>query len=107
MEKSPGKGPKNQDKQQRRQELDELRAEIEEIDREIVDNIARRTYLAESIARAKADLGLEVDDPDREREVIEHAVERAENLGIDDRKIADVFRVLIEMSKKEQREWHD
>ncbi len=42
--------------------LDELRAEIESIDREIVELIARRTYVAETIADVKAERGLPTTD---------------------------------------------
>ena len=34
--------------------LDELREEIEEIDRDIVELIARRTYVADAVAEVKA-----------------------------------------------------
>jgi len=38
--------------------LDELRHEIEDIDREIVELIARRTYVADTVAAVKAERDL-------------------------------------------------
>ncbi|MCF2241923.1 chorismate mutase [Halobacterium salinarum] len=79
--------------------LDELRAEIESIDREIVDLIARRTYVAETIADVKAEQGLSTTDESQEDAVMERAA-----FGVDDNLVKAVFRLLIELNKIEQRE---
>ncbi|MCF2165113.1 chorismate mutase [Halobacterium salinarum] len=84
--------------------LDELRAEIESIDREIVDLIARRTYVAETIADVKAEQGLLTTDESQEDAVMERAGENAAAFGVDDNLVKAVFRLLIELNKIEQRE---
>jgi chorismate mutase len=84
--------------------LDELRDEIESIDREIVDLIARRTYVAETIAEVKADRGMATTDESQEEAVMERAGENAEAFGVDDNLVKAIFRLLIELNKIEQRE---
>jgi chorismate mutase len=84
--------------------LEELRSEIGDIDREIVDLIARRTYVADTIARVKAERGLPTTDEDQERQVMERAGENAEQFGLDANLVKAIFRLLIELNKVEQRE---
>ena len=84
--------------------LDELREEIEAIDREIVEQIARRTYVASSIAQVKADQGLPTVDEDQETAVMDRAGRNAERFDVDSNLVKAVFRLLIELNKVEQRE---
>ena len=87
--------------------LDELRDEIEEIDREIVESIARRTYVVESIAEVKKERGMEIHDPKREEVVLDRVAERAESLDVDPEDVREVFELLMNISKKEQRRHTD
>mgnify|MGYP000394375145 FL=1 len=84
--------------------LDELRAEIEDIDRELVELIARRTYVADSIAQVKADRDLPTTDEGQEERVMERAGRNAEHFDVDSNLVKAVFRLLIELNKVEQRE---
>ena len=84
--------------------LDGLREEIESIDREIVELIARRTYVADSIAQVKADHGLPTTDEGQEEQVMERAGRNAEHFDVDSNLVKAVFRLLIELNKVEQRE---
>lgn len=84
--------------------LDELREEIEAIDREIVDLIARRTYVAETIAEVKDERGMATTDESQEEAVMERAGKNAEAFGVDDNLVKAIFRLLIELNKIEQRE---
>jgi chorismate mutase len=84
--------------------LDELREEIESIDRELVELIARRTYVAESIADVKDQRGLPTTDESQEARVMERAGENAEHFGVDANLVKALFRLLIELNKVEQRE---
>lgn len=72
-----------------------------------MESIARRTYVAESIAEVKKERGMSVHDPGREEEVLERVGERAEALDIDPAEVRGVFELLMEMSKKEQRRHTD
>ncbi len=84
-------------------DLDELREEIENIDREIVEKIAQRTYVAESIAAVKREQGLPTTDESQEQAVMERAGTNAERFDVDANLVKAVFRLLIELNKVHQR----
>jgi chorismate mutase len=84
--------------------LDELRDEIESIDRGLVELIAQRTYVADSIARVKREEGLPTTDEDQEQRVMERAAENAERFEVDADRVKAVFEELIELNKVEQRD---
>jgi chorismate mutase len=85
-------------------DLEELRAEIREIDSDLVELIARRTYVADSIAQVKAERDLPTTDEGQERAVMERAGENAERFDVDANLVKAIFRLLIELNKVEQRE---
>jgi len=84
--------------------LEELREEIRGIDREIVELIARRTYVADTIAEVKAEQELPTTDEKQEQQVMDRAGENAEQFDVDANLVKAVFRLLIELNKVEQRE---
>ncbi len=84
--------------------LDELRTEIRDIDRDIVELIARRTYVADTIAQVKASEDLPTTDEKQEELVMERAGENAERFDVDANLVKAIFRLLIELNKVEQRE---
>ena len=84
--------------------LDELRTEIRGIDREIVELIARRTYVADTIAGVKAERGLPTTDEQQEQQVMDRAGDNAEQFDVDANLVKAIFRLLIELNKVEQRE---
>lgn len=49
---------------------------------------------------------MDIDDPEREREVVERVVSKADKLDLDPDTVGRVFRLLIEMNKEMQRD-HD
>ena len=84
--------------------LDELRTEIRGIDREIVELIARRTYVADTIAQVKDEQGLPTTDEQQEQAVMDRAGENAERFDVDANLVKAIFRLLIELNKVEQRD---
>ncbi len=84
--------------------LEELREEIEEIDRELVELIARRTYVAGTVARVKEERDLPTTDESQEERVMERAGINAEAFDVDANLVKAIFRLLIELNKVEQRE---
>jgi chorismate mutase len=84
--------------------LDELREEIRTIDREIVEKIAQRTYVADTIAQVKEEQGLPTTDEAQEQAVMDRAGENAERFDVDANLVKATFRLLIELNKVEQRE---
>lgn len=87
--------------------LAELRAEIETVDRELVELIAQRTYVADSIARVKDAQDLPTTDEEQEQRVMERAGANAEQFDLDSNLVKAVFRLLIELNKVEQRRTND
>ena len=85
-------------------DLDELRDEIQAIDEEIVELIARRTYVAESIAAVKQDRGLPTTDESQEQAVMDRAGGNAEQFDVDANLVKAIFRLLIELNKIEQNQ---
>ena len=63
-------------------ELLELRNRLDDIDSGIVDLIAERQAVVTTIAEHKLKTGLPLRHYEREREVIDRGVERAESLGL-------------------------
>jgi chorismate mutase len=84
--------------------LDELRAEIAGIDENLVELIARRTYVADTIAAVKAQRDLPTTDEQQEQAVMDRAAENAERFDLDANLVKAIFRLLIELNKVEQRE---
>ena len=84
--------------------LEELRDEIRTIDREIVEKIAQRTYVADTIAQVKDEQGLPTTDEAQEQAVMDRAGENAEQFDVDANLVKATFRLLIELNKVEQRE---
>ena len=84
--------------------LEQLREEIADIDRELVELMAQRTYVAETIARVKEEEGLPTTDERQEALVMERARENAERFELHPEVVTDVFELLVELNKSEQRE---
>ncbi|MFC7071437.1 chorismate mutase [Halobaculum lipolyticum] len=84
--------------------LDELREEIAEIDRDLVELIARRTYVADTIAGVKERRDLPTTDETQEQAVMDRAGANAERFEVDSNLVKAIFRLLIELNKVEQRE---
>ena len=84
--------------------LDELRDEIQSIDHDLVELIARRTYVADTIAQVKAEKDLPTTDEEQEQRVMDRAGVNAETYDVDANLVKAIFRLLIELNKVEQRE---
>ncbi len=84
--------------------LEDLREEIRMIDHDIVELIARRTYVADTIAEVKAEQGLPTTDESQEQAVMDRAGENAEQFDVEANLVKAIFRLLIELNKVEQRE---
>jgi len=84
--------------------LEELREEIQSIDRQLVELIARRTYVADTIAAVKEQQDLPTTDEQQEQRVMDRAGENAEQFDVDANLVKAIFRLLIELNKVEQRE---
>lgn len=83
--------------------LNELRNELETIDRQLVDLIAERTFVAYSMSNTKRERGFPIVDEEQEAEVLRRAEENAQKFDVDENLTKAIFRLLIELNKIEQR----
>jgi chorismate mutase/prephenate dehydrogenase len=83
-------------------ELLELRNRLDEIDSGIVDLIAERQAVVTTIGEHKLKTGLPLRHYEREREVIERGVARAESLGLSGSVARDILQTLIHHSLSNQ-----
>ena len=83
-------------------ELLQLRNRLDEIDSSIVDLIAERQAVVTTIGEHKLKTGLPLRHYEREREVIDRGVERAENLGLSGSVARDILQTLIHHSLSKQ-----
>lgn len=83
-------------------ELLELRNRLDEIDSGIVDLIAERQAVVTTIGEHKLKTGLPLRHYEREREVIERGVARAESLGLTGSVARDILQTLIHHSLSNQ-----
>ncbi len=79
-------------------ELLELRQRLDEIDTGIIDLIAERQAVVTTIAEHKLKAGLPLRHYEREREVIDRGVARAESRGLDGSVARDILQTLIHHS---------
>jgi chorismate mutase/prephenate dehydrogenase len=83
-------------------ELQELRRRLDEIDTGIVDLIAERQAVVTTIGEHKLQAGLPLRHYEREREVIERGMARAEALGLEGAVARDILQTLIHHSLSNQ-----
>jgi chorismate mutase/prephenate dehydrogenase len=83
-------------------ELKELRRRLDEIDTGIVDLIAERQAVVTTIGEHKLQAGLPLRHYEREREVIERGMARAETLGLEGAVARDILQTLIHHSLSNQ-----
>jgi len=83
-------------------ELEELRRRLDAIDDSIVDLIAERQDVVNTIGEHKLNTGAPLRHFAREREVIERGMKRAESLGVSERLARDILETLIHHSLGKQ-----
>ncbi len=83
-------------------ELLELRQRLDEIDSGIVDLVAERQAVVTTIGEHKLKTGLPLRHYEREREVIDRGVARAESLGLEGSVARDILQILIRHSLSNQ-----
>jgi chorismate mutase len=84
--------------------LQKSREQIDVIDEEILTLIAKRTSMARDVINAKIVLDIELQDNKRE-EYIENKTRRlARENNIDEDKLSQIMKILIDLNKKEQEQ---
>ena len=88
-----------------REEIEALRQRIDELDERLVRLLNDRAGCALEIGRIKQALGLEIYQPEREREVLRHVRER--NVGpLDAQAIVRLFERIIDEARRLERTAH-
>lgn len=82
--------------------LDDLRTELSRVDRQWVELIARRQQIVGEIGKAKRSSGKATRDYQREKDVLDMARARADELDIDPNLVGDIMRMLIRSSLARQ-----
>jgi chorismate mutase-like protein len=80
-----------------------IRLNIDMIDRDLVRLLAARHELAMEIGRMKADRGMPVRVPERERELLDIIRAEAELTGLDADQVETIFSLVLEQSRAAQR----
>jgi 3-deoxy-7-phosphoheptulonate synthase len=81
-----------------------LRDEIDRVDRELIKLVARRLHSSVEIAKIKAVKELPMRSPEREKELIEEAVQDAAALGVGRDYIESLMKVVLDHSRDAQRQ---
>lgn len=82
--------------------IDELRDRIDELDEQIVVLLNERAACALAIGELKDELGLEVYQPDRERQVLAH-VQHVNRGPLQDDAMARLFERIIDEARRLER----
>ena len=83
-------------------ELAKLRVEIERVDAAILDLLAERVRLGESIGDAKRQAGLPVLDPSREAAVIRATAEGAKARGLPSDAVREIWWRVVALARSVQ-----
>ncbi len=84
--------------------LAQCRSEIEELDRRLVALLAERVTLGRKTATLKRAAGLPILDPQREAEVIRHAVTTAREHNLPAEAVREVLWRVVGLSRRAQEE---
>jgi chorismate mutase len=87
--------------------LNSFRKQIDRVDGEILFLVKRRFHLAKKIAKYKMDNDLDAEDLNREDEIIANVLNQAGMMDLRDKFVRDLFNMLIEKSKSEQKKFID
>ncbi|XRO76256.1 chorismate mutase [Methanocaldococcus sp. 10A] len=87
------------------EKLTEIRKKIDEIDNKILKLIAERNSLAKDVAEIKNQLGIPINDPDREKYIYDRIRKLCKEHNIDENIGIKIFQILIEHNKTLQRKY--
>ena len=88
-----------------REKLAEIRKKIDEIDNKILKLIAERNSLARDVAEVKNQLGIPIDDPEREKYIYDRIRKLCKEHNVDENIGKTIFEILIEHNKALQRKY--
>lgn len=83
--------------------LEQLRTKIDEINEQIINLIAVRAELSKHVAIEKNKINKNIEDKEREQELLNKVKTIAEEKKVDPDLIEDIFKKIIEHSKQIQK----
>ncbi len=83
--------------------LQELRKKIEKIDTIIIENLANRKEISIQIGKLKNEIGKEVYDSDREKQLMLYYEQLSKRYNINPEYIQNIFKVIISNSRMVQK----
>ncbi|MHC5064634.1 MAG: prephenate dehydrogenase/arogenate dehydrogenase family protein, partial [Planctomycetota bacterium] len=83
--------------------LDAARQVIDEIDRDLLGLLARRADVALRAAKAKAEAGREIRDPEREAKLLDQRRGIASDMGLEPSAVEDIFQAILSFSRRHQK----
>ncbi len=84
-------------------QLIRFREQLDNIDNEIIYLVKRRLQVVQKIGKYKNENNMEIYQPDREAEMFNKLSAKAVTMGINENFIQNLFDIIIEESKKEQK----
>ena len=83
--------------------LDKLRKQIEEIDTIIIENLAKRKEISLQIGKLKSEIGKEIYDPEREKQLMIYYAQLSQKYKINPEYVQNIFKVIISHSRMVQK----
>jgi chorismate mutase len=87
--------------------LDEIRAQIDHADRELLEALTRRMKLVDEVGKYKKENNVAIFQIQRWKEVFRTRPEWAKSLGLDEKTVMDLYRLIHQASIKRQTELFD
>ena len=83
--------------------LEEIRKQIDKCDNDLVEIISKRYDLVSQVIQYKIDRGIEIYQPQREKEVIQKIRNLANQKNINPDLIENIIKLIMEESKRVQK----
>ncbi len=84
--------------------LTALRTQLETLDAQLVDVLAQRVALARRIGGEKRALGLPLQDPRREAQVVTAVAKLARKAGLPEESVRDIFWPVVALCRRAQQD---
>lgn len=86
-------------------DLKDIRKDIDSIDNQILELLEKRFSLMPSVIDYKIKNNLDIFDSAREKEILKNKISTAKNFSIDEKFITEIYQLIMDQSKKIQRDY--
>jgi len=86
-------------------DLKDIRKDIDSIDNQILELLEKRFSLMPSVIDYKIKNNLDIFDSAREKEILKNKIFSAKNFSIDEKFITEIYQLIMDQSKKIQRDY--